>query len=539
MKYLIHVSILLMPFFSFSQKGGRPDYPVLKKEAAVAAGYVLVDNTSSLLEEIKKSGNKIFISGSFELTARAVVTGSNIIIESDKQSVITSKLWFNKFRLFESFTIAGKNVTFRGLKLKGDDCNIGMPDHDYYQTAIRCHTDSFHIINCDIECFGWAAIYGERYNGMLVEQCYISHNKNYGYGYGVWFEGLTNSVAVIRNCIFEDNRESVDAGGQLGAWTVTGCVFDRGITSHRNPFQKAGIGETVTNNYFLNGSAWKFPAPSVDTGWVILTGNYFMVDSAWRITGSNPKARYVIRGNHYKLTKNDFPLTTIKIESESGKKISFRLSSSVEHPFYQVRFGDESAAEGSAGSFTHQYDDPGTYYIKARTIGSDGVTGEWEMTKVIIGAGSEITCALKTSSRFTPPGDYSVQILVDGIIKKTIDASEIWSWKRFSVPVTKGKHTIALKLLCIKDSFHPVMLLADDFDCNGNILNAGFEDGPYNNPPHSLWRQSFTGTPSGSGIDFRDSASGKKSWRFEMRKNKTGVVNEGRSAMLYQVITVK
>ncbi|MCX6273898.1 MAG: hypothetical protein NTV09_01655 [Bacteroidetes bacterium] len=220
MKFRGVILLLFVPLLSFPQKGGRPIYPVLSKTSAIADGYVAVNNTAKLLEEIKKDSNKIFISESFELTSRANVTGNNLTIASDKKSVITSKLWFNKFRFFESFTITGKNVTFSGLRLKGDDCDVGMLDHDYYQTAIRCHADSFHIINCDIECFGWAAIYGERYNGMVVEQCYLKNNRNNGYGYGVWFEGLKNSIGLIKDCIFEDNRESIDAGGQLGGYSA-------------------------------------------------------------------------------------------------------------------------------------------------------------------------------------------------------------------------------------------------------------------------------------------------------------------------------
>ena len=240
------VACLLLPLISFSQKGGRPDYPVLTREEAVAKGYVLVSSTEALLLEIQKDNNRIFISESFELTARAIVKGRNVVIESDKKSVITSKLWFTKFRFYESFAIEGKNVMFRGLRLKGDDCDIGMLDHDAYQTAIRCHADSFTIINCDIECFGWAAIYGHRYNGMLVEQCYLARNKNYGYGYGVWFEGAPGSVGMVKDCIFEDNRESVDAGGHLGAWTIAGCVTDRVIMSHKDPKKRAGIGRSLS-----------------------------------------------------------------------------------------------------------------------------------------------------------------------------------------------------------------------------------------------------------------------------------------------------
>lgn len=495
-------------------------------------GYVLVDNTSALLEEIKKDNNKIFISGSFELTARAVISGNHVVIESDKKTTITSRLWFNKFRFFESFTINGKNVTMRGLRLEGDDCNIGMLDHDEYQTAIRCHADSFHIINCDIECFGWCGIYGERYHGMVVEQCYIAHHKNYGYGYGVWFEGGRGNIGLVKDCIFEDNRESVDAGGQTNAWTVTGCVTDRGFTSHRNPFQKAGIGVTITGNYFLNGAAYRFPAPYADTGWVVIKGNYFMVDSVWRITGSNPKAKYDISGNHYNCKRTDFPITRMQTEAQSGNEVSVLLGSTVQHPFYQVYFGDGKKEEGHSTSYRHAFATEGTYYIKARTIDEKGIAGEWEMQKVVVGEQRLLTCALKTSSRFTPGGFYNVQLIVDGQVLKTIDASQIWSWKRVEVPVEKGRHTVAVKLICIKNADHPIMLLIDDFDYKGSIANAGFEEGK----GRQVWRQSFSGTPSGSGIDSRDGASGKNCWRFEMRKNKSGIVESGRSAMLYQLV---
>jgi hypothetical protein len=157
--------IFLVPILALSQKGGRPSYPVLTKDSAAKGGFVFVNSTASLLKEIQVPGNRIFISASFELTERAVIKAEGITIQSDKRSIITSRLWFDKFRFYESFTIDAKNVTMKGLVLHGEDCDIGTLDQTFHQTAIRCHADSFHIINCDISCFGWAAIYGHRYNG--------------------------------------------------------------------------------------------------------------------------------------------------------------------------------------------------------------------------------------------------------------------------------------------------------------------------------------------------------------------------------------
>ena len=531
---------IFLPLITFSQKGGRPDYPVLSQAAAVSKGYVLVSTTEDLLREIQKDNNSIFISESFELTSRAVVTGNNVTIESDKKTVITSRLWFTKFRFYESFAIEGKNVTFKGLRLKGDDCNIGMLDHDEYQTAIRCHADSFHIINCDIECFGWAAIYGHRYNGMVVDQCYLARNKNYGYGYGVWFEGAPGSVGIVKDCIFEDNRESVDAGGHLGAWTISGCVTDRVIMSHKDPKMKAGIGETITGNYFLGKANWVLPVPAADTGWIKITGNYFMGDSTGKITGDNPKAKYVFKNNRYNCKEDIFPGTGVFIDSIKNGRVHFHLTSTATDPFYQIDFGDGIREESKSSVRTHTFTDEGTYFIRARSIGSNGVAGDWKLKKIVYSKGSNLTCAIKTSSRFTPPGFYLVQILVDSTVLKTIDASELVSWKRFSVPVNSGHRKIEIRLLCIKDSPYPIMLLIDDVDVNGKILNAGFEEGKYYNPPHAYWRQKFSGnTRVGSGIDFRDAASGNNCWRFEIRKNKDTLIAKGQSASIFQHTEIK
>jgi hypothetical protein len=533
------IVFILFPLIVFAQKGGRPTYPVLTREEAVTNGYVLVNSTQGLLLEIQKDNSKIFISESFELTARAIVSGNNVVIESDKKSVITSKLWFTKFRYFESFAIEGKNVTFKGLRLKGDDCDIGMLDHDAYQAAIRCHADSFHIINCDIECFGWAAIYGHRYNGMLVEQCYLARNKSYGYGYGVWFEGAPGSVGIVKDCIFEDNRESVDAGGHMGAWTITGCVTDRVIRSHNNPNKKAGIGETITGNYFLGNSSWGLPAPSSDTGWIKVTGNYFMGDSTGKVTSENPKAKYVIKDNHYRCGKEIFPETDLFFDLEKDGRLKLRCTSSAAHPFYQIDFGDGTREESTSATYDHTFQKEGSYTIRARSIGKNGVAGKWKLKKFRYSQGHNLTCALKTSSRYTPPGYYSIQVLVDSSVLKSIDATELTSWKRFSVPIAKGRHKIEIRLLCLQDSPHPIMLLIDDVDVNGTIPNADFEYEKEYHPPQSNWRQSFKGsTRVGSGIDFRDRASGNNSWRFEMRTGKSGTIAKGQTASLYHMISV-
>jgi hypothetical protein len=539
--YLQRIVVLIfLPLISFSQKGGRPNYPVLSKDAAVANGYVLVHSTEDLIREIQKPGNKIFISESFELTARAIVSGNNVVIESDKKTVITSKLWFTKFRFYESFAIEGKNVTFKGLRLKGDDCNIGMLDHGEYQTAIRCHADSFHIINCDIECFGWCAIYGHRYNGMVVDQCYIARNKNYGYGYGVWFEGKPGSIGLVKDCIFEDNRASVDAGGQLGAWTVSGCVTDRVIMSHKDPRNKAGIGETITGNYFLGNASWFLHAPAVDTGWIKIIGNYFMEDSTGMMNGENPNAKYVYKNNRYNCGEDIFPSTKIFLDSIKDGHVNVRCSSSATDPFFQVDYGDGTTDESKLSSHHHTFLKEGTYFIRARSLNKQGVAGDWTLKKFVYSKGRNLTCAINTSSRFTPPGFYDIQILIDSQIVKSVDASELPSWQRFSVPISAGRHKIEIRLICLQDSPHPIMLFIDDADVNGSILNSGFEEGRYYNPPLSYWKQSFSGnTKVGSGIDFRDAASGNKCWRFEIRVMKDHQVAKGEIAALSQTILIK
>ena len=163
---------ILFSDHAYSQRGGIPSYPVLSREKARDSGYVFVTNTDELLREIVKDGNKIFISESFELLQRADITGNDIIIESDRQHAITSNLWFDKYRFYESFTITGRNVTMKGLVLQGSDCDIRTLDDKNAQTAIRCHADNFHIENCSIRCFGWAALYMHRYQGAVIEQCY-------------------------------------------------------------------------------------------------------------------------------------------------------------------------------------------------------------------------------------------------------------------------------------------------------------------------------------------------------------------------------
>ena len=310
--------------------------------------------------------------------------------------------------------------------------------------------------------------------------------------------------------------------------------------SHKDPKKRAGIGETITGNYFLGKASWVLPAPASDTGWIKVTGNYFMGDSTGKITGENSKAKYVFKDNRYHCGEEIFPSTKIFIDSINGGRVKIRCASSAEDPFYQVDFGDGHREESTTSLFEHTYDNEGSYFIRARSMGKNGVTGEWKTKKFNYSKGRNLTCALKTSSRFTPPGYFSIQIVADSVVLKSIDASELASWKRFSVPITKGKHKIEIRLLCIKESSYPIMLLIDDVDVNGTIPNAGFEEKKHYNPPHSFWKQSFKGNSRvGSGIDFRDRASGNNSWRFEIRTEKTKLISLGQSASLYQTITVK
>src|SRR5262249_3973094 len=151
------------------------------------------------------------------------------------------------------------------------------------------------------------------------------------------------SIGMIKDCIFEDNRASIDAGGQLGAWTVKGSVFTQGVTSHKNPRMKAGIGETVLDNYFVDNASWQFPAPQADTGWIIIKNNFFMRDSLYAMTGSNEKARYEINGNHYSGDNASFPV--VKISAKPLAENSFELNLESPGKLFRIDFGDGSFQE--------------------------------------------------------------------------------------------------------------------------------------------------------------------------------------------------
>ncbi len=533
------VIFFLISFSVIGQRGGIPSYPVLSREQAIQKGYKLVDNSDALLQEIKKDGNKIFISGSFELKERADITGNNLVIESDKKSVITSNLWFNKYRFYESFTIDGKNITMRGLILQGSDCDIRTLDYKYAQTAIRCHADSFHIENCSITCFGWAAIYMHRYVGAVIEQCYLAGNKNYGYGYGVWFEGKPGSVGIVKNCLFEDNREAVDAGGHLGAWTVNGCVTDKSIQSHKNPDKRAGIGETIEGNYFIENKAGVgFPVPATDTGWIVIRNNYFAGDSAMcQVSGKNSGARITIQNNHFNGEGMKRPACKLNVESIEGNNCRF-MYSSAGSAYYEMLWGDGSTPVMNESTRSHTYIVSGSYTPQLRVFDNDGIPSVPVTKKIVVGKG--LNAAIKTSARFLPAaGYYEVQLLIDDNIVLKSDAADVWAWKRINFnPIEKGRHKIAIRLACIQDCSNSIQLWIDDFDYNGTIPNAGFEDDRnYHHPPLSNWNQKFSGnTRVGSGITHLERCGGKYSWHFEFRPRKT-TVTSGSYAELYQFIT--
>ncbi|MEO8085646.1 MAG: PKD domain-containing protein [Bacteroidota bacterium] len=532
------ILFLLVEFTALAQRGGIPSYPVLSREQAIKKGYKLVDNTDALLQEIKIDGNKIFISGSFDLKERAEISGNNIVIESDKKSVITSNLWFNKYRFYESFTINGKNVTLRGLILKGSDCDIKTLDYKYAQTAIRCHADSFHIENCAITCFGWAALYMHRYQGAVIEQCYLARNKNSGYGYGVWFEGKPGSVGMVKNCVFEDNREAVDAGGQLGAWSLIGSVIDNSVQSHKNPEQKAGIGETIEGNYFIEKKAGMgFPVPATDTGWVIIRNNYFEGDSTRAsVSDIATKAQITIRDNHYNSVGMNRPACKLEMESVKGNDYRFKYSSP-SSSYYEMIWGDGSDPVMNESEHKHDYPVPGTYTPRLRVFNSDGIPSIPVTSKIVNGSG--LNAAIKTTARFTPAaGSYAVQLLIDDSVVLKFDAADVWMWKRINFnPTQKGRHKIAIRLVCMQDCTNVIQLWIDDFDYNGTLANSGFEDDRiYHHPPKSNWNQKFLcNIPVGSGITNQERCGGQFSWHFEFRPRKN-IVKGDSYAELFQFV---
>ena len=536
-RFIIFFSILFKSN-CVAQRGGVPTYPVLSKEKAKEMGYVFVSNTNDLLKEIRKDGNKIFIAGSFELMERANITGKNVTIESDKNHVITSNLWFTKFRFYESFTITGKNVTIKGLVLKGSDCDIRTLDYKFAQTAIRCHADSFHIENCSITCFGWAALYMHRYQGALIEQCYLASNKNAGYGYGVWFEGKPGNVGVVRNCLFEDNRETVDAGGQLGAWSVIGCVIDNSLQSHKNPDLKAGIGESIIGNYFIEKKAgWQLPVPAVDTGWIVVKDNYFAGDSTvGRISSTDQCATISVLNNHYNSNEMKRPVCSLSVDSNKMDRYFFNYSSPTSS-YYEMYWGDGSMPVMNEKLRVHEYLVPGTYTPKLRVFNADGIPSVTVQTKIVHGNG--INAAIKSTARQHPAaGFYKVQLLIDEIVVLEFDASEVWKWKRINHNASlSGKHKIAIRLKCIQDCSNAIQLWIDDFDYSGTISNSGFEDErDYHNPPYSNWKQkSSSNIPVGAGITHLEKCGGNYAWRFEFRP-KGKIVNAGSYAELNQVI---
>lgn len=548
-KILLFLLLALITFQVWAQKGGLPSYPVLSLDSAKKNGYILINNSDSLVKYAKISNSKIFITGSFSLKERVVISGNNVIIEGDKRYTISSNLWYSTFRFFESFDIEGKNVVMKGLNLKGSDCDIRTLDTMWYQTGIRCHADSFHIINCNLSCWGWCAVYGQRYQGLLVDQCYISHNKNYGYGYAVWFEGSSKQYGVVSNCIMEDNREGIDAGGQKNIWSAIGNISDRGFTSHNDPNNQGGLGIYYLDNMFYPTGNVGTPIPSSDSGFLVVRNNYFMGDSnsVW-ITGVNPKAKIIIENNHYKGEGMNLPVCSVKMDSIIGGRAYLSLSSTGENAinYYQIYWGDGSGmATAKSNKTNHKYVTMGTYDVLCRSVSSSGKPSQWVRQKVVYKSLTQktLSCAIKSTARFLPKkGYYKISLLIDSVVKVSYDATNIYKWKRLAFPISSGKHTIILKAECTKLCPYNILFWVDDFDVDGEILNSGLEDAEYYQVPVSYWRQGFNGVglrSIGSGIDSRESCSGDKSWRFEFRGTDSIPAGVGCSATFSQQIVVK
>lgn len=548
MKKLKLILILLMAILSteiYAQKGGLL-YPAITKKEAVSKGYIIITCADSLIKYAKISNSKIFIAAGFNIAQRCSVSGNNVLIECDKKSTITSTVWLSPFRLTETIFIQGNNVTIRGLKLKGDSPDILTLDHNLYQEGIRIYGDSATIINCEITDFDFAAIYCHKFKAARIEQCYLARCKRSGYGYGVWFEGKAGSNAIVKDCIFEDNRESIDAGGQPTVWTVEGCITDRGFTAHRNPRMQAGIGTTVTGNYMLEDAGAGFPYPMTDTGWLVIKGNFAMRSdsTAFNVRDSvNEKAKINIKDNHYNGDLMQRPECFFAIDNnpqDMAMNDVVKITIKADYPLCQVNWGDggESVIVPT-GILYHTYTDRGSYYIKVRIFDNKGVPSLWNTQRIVLGK-NEISFAVKTTARFTPDtGYYSVQMLIDDSVTTTFEAAKIYKWVRYAdhFPLT-GKHKIALRLICIKDCAQAIQLWIDDFDYNGRIPNSGFEDDDnYYHPPNSNWRQKFNGNISiGSGITKLEKCGGEYSWHFEFRPG-PATVKAGSYAELYQTIS--
>jgi hypothetical protein len=103
---------------------------------------------------------------------------------------------------------------------------------------------------------------------------------------------------------------------------------------------KAGIGETIVDNYFLDNAGLKLPVPQSDTGWIIVRDNHFMRDSLIQITGSNAKARIEISNNYYEGMSAVLPTVQVTANELSGNRYEFIFQSTAK--IFRIDFGDDS-----------------------------------------------------------------------------------------------------------------------------------------------------------------------------------------------------
>lgn len=498
MRYLL----FFLPLFSYAQKGGLPFYPVLNKYAAI--GYVQVDNSDSLKKYASIEGSKIYISANFELKSRIIVA-KNVTIESDGKT-ITSKLFYSTFRVFESFTIQGANVTFKGINLVGDDPDIRTLDTMLYQCGIRCHTENFTMINCKLSKWGWACVYLHLMNGARIEQCYFSNTKNNGYGYGVWLEGKPGHSAIVKDCLFENIREAVDAGGQRNNITLIGNVTDSPFCSHKNDEGKIATSTTISGNYFYQTvCGWYYP-PS-DSGKLLIEGNYFTKDSAILI---EPGYGVDVKENIKWIPSS----LTILVDSFINSRLYFRLKES--YPLYQIYYGDGTEGFTTAKKFNKSYS--GTGVLKVRGFASSGIPTSWSYYSVNT---NSYSVRIKSSQRFSSPGLYQLQIRVDDQIKYSVDATKVWNWTK--VTLTNSGKKYSFRVVCLKPTSQSIQVWVDDFNCGMN--NQNFEL-----PTKGNWVQVLAATNTGSGLTATERFSGEQCWRFEWRNE----INTPGYAEIYQ-----
>lgn len=527
------------------QKGGL-NYPVMSKDSAVKLRYTLVETSDSLIKYANIPGSKIFISKSFEVMQRCSVA-TNVTIQSDKKSTINSRLWYNKYRFYETFTIIGKNVIMQGLNLRGDNPDILTLDYAYNQTAIRCAADSFRVVNCNFYNWGWCGVYFYRYGGAWMEQCYCRSTKTSGYGYAVWFEGTIGQVGVVKDCIWEGNREDVDAGGQLNKYTVDGCVIDRGVTSHVNLQKQGGIGMTATNNYCVGRKSIGFCYPAVDSGFVVIKNNYFIGAPIPFLEGEFRDCMIDTVPNFYNGEGMSQPMCDVSVDSiYSNNNVGFTFLTTEKK--VEVYWGDGTEPSFIApGKTLHKYLTNGTYLIGARSWDYRGVPSNMVYKKFVVGTG--LNFAFKTTARFTPgAGVMYVQLLVDDTLQLlNVDASKWWQWRRITRDMElKGTHKIAIRFYCAKDCSQAIQLWVDDFDFNGLISNSNFEERLVWNTktPVSYWKyqgHSENGNTlgAGAGTDPDEKCGGEYSWHFEFRPTSTNILRHGTYIELYTTFNFK